>query len=66
MNQIIEIIVAPSGQSRVETHGFAGQGCRTASNFIESALGHQTSEQLTTEFHQVVGDRTVLKEGRQT
>ena len=48
----IEIIVGPKGESRLETKGFAGNSCREASRFIEQALGQQTGEQLTAEFHQ--------------
>ena len=48
----IEIIISPSGQSRVETKGFAGSKCRDASRFLEAALGKTTSETLTAEFHQ--------------
>ena len=54
MTKIIEIIISPTGQSRVETKGFAGAECREASKFIEQALGQRTSEQLTAEFHQHV------------
>ena len=53
MNKTIEIVVAPNGQSRVETKGFAGSVCRQASLFIEHALGQRASEQLKPEFHQV-------------
>ena len=52
MSQTIEIIVAPNGQSQVQTKGFTGSSCRQASGFIEQALGQQTSEQLTAEFYQ--------------
>ena len=52
MSQTIEIIVAPNGQSQVQTKGFTGSSCRLASGFIEQALGQQTSEQLTAEFYQ--------------
>ncbi|MCA9155754.1 MAG: DUF2997 domain-containing protein, partial [Planctomycetales bacterium] len=48
----IEIIVAPNGQSRIETQGFIGSGCREASQFIERALGQTMDERLKTEFHQ--------------
>ena len=54
MIQTIEIIVAPSGQSQVQTKGFTGSSCRHASQFIEQALGQQTTEQLTVEFYQQV------------
>ena len=48
----IEIIVSPTGQSTVQTKGFAGASCQDASRFIEQALGQRTGEQLTAEFHQ--------------
>jgi len=47
----IEIIVSPTGQSRLETRGFQGTACREASRFLETALGQQTSQTLKTEFH---------------
>ena len=52
MTQVIEIIVSPDGQARIETKGFAGASCRDASRFIEQALGQKAGEQLTAEFHQ--------------
>jgi hypothetical protein len=48
----IEILVAPNGQMQVQTKGFLGASCRDASRFLEQALGQQTDEQLTAEFHQ--------------
>ena len=48
----IEILVSPTGQSQVQTRGFTGVTCRTASQFLEKALGHASHEQLTAEFHQ--------------
>ena len=50
----IEILVSPTGQTTVQTKGFAGSSCRDASKFIEQALGQQTSETLTAEFHQAL------------
>jgi hypothetical protein len=50
--KIIEIIVAPGGQTSVQTKGFQGSSCRDATRFIEQALGKQTDEKLTGEFHQ--------------
>jgi hypothetical protein len=47
----IEITVTPEGKSRVETNAFAGNECREASRFLESALGNRTSETLTSEFY---------------
>ena len=53
MTQIIEIVVSPQGESKVETKGFSGASCRDASRFIELALGSRVGEQLTAEFHQL-------------
>ncbi len=47
----IEIIVSPTGETRLETKGFAGSSCRDASRLIEEALGQRSDERLTPEFH---------------
>ena len=54
MTKIIEIVISSKGETTVTTKGFAGQSCRDASKFIEQALGQQTGEQFTAEFHQAV------------
>ena len=51
MNRVIEIIVSPQGEARVETKGFAGAECRQASRFLETALGIVAHEDLTAEFY---------------
>ena len=48
----IEILVTPTGQTTVETKGFAGAECRDAGRFIERALGKTSKERLTAEFYQ--------------
>ncbi|QEF97879.1 hypothetical protein Mal15_19250 [Stieleria maiorica] len=53
----IEIIVAPDGNTRVETSGFTGSDCRQASRSLLQALGQQTSEQLKPEFHQAATEQ---------
>ena len=50
--KIIEIIVSPQGETKIETRGFSGSECQQASQFIELALGTKTSELVTPEFHQ--------------
>ena len=45
MTQVIEITIAPDGQTKLETKGFTGASCRDASRFIEQALGQQVGEQ---------------------
>jgi hypothetical protein len=64
MSKTIEIIVAPNGQSRVETKGFTGAECRQASQFIEQALGRRTGEQLNNEFHQQNGESQVNRQNQ--
>ncbi|MEQ8854792.1 DUF2997 domain-containing protein [Gimesia sp.] len=63
MNRTIEITVTPDGQTRVETKGFSGAGCREASRFIEEALGKRASERTTAEFFQIADERQRLQEG---
>ena len=60
--KIIEITVDAKGQTRVETRGFTGSGCREASRFIEQALGQPTGETLTTEFYQDQAAEQQLKQ----
>jgi hypothetical protein len=52
MNRLIEVIISPTGETRLHTKGFAGNACRDASRALEQALGQRTSEELTAEFHQ--------------
>ncbi len=59
----IEIIVSPTGETRVETRGFTGSSCRQASAFLEEALGTQTSERLTSEFFATGQQEQRLNEG---
>ena len=62
MTRIIEVIVAPNGETKVETKGFTGASCRDASEFIERALGRRTNETLTREFHQTATQQQPLQE----
>jgi hypothetical protein len=61
--QIIEVIVSPQGETRVETKGFTGSSCRQASQFIEQALGIQSSEKLTAEFYHQEAAQQRLQQG---
>jgi len=47
----IEIIVSPTGESRIETSGFTGNECQMASKFLETALGKRKSASLKAEFY---------------
>lgn len=61
----INIIISPTGETKIETVGFVGSTCRDASRFLESALGKRESEQLTTEFYadQSTSNTETQKEG---
>jgi hypothetical protein len=63
MTQIIEVIVSPTGETKIETKGFSGSSCRDASRFIEEALGQRTAEHLTAEFHQPSTTQHSAQEG---
>lgn len=60
--KIIEIIVSPSGESRVETKGFTGDSCREASKFIEIALGKVACEQVKPEFHERIQNENSIRD----
>ena len=64
MTRTIEIIVTPTGESTVQTKGFAGASCRDASRFLEEALGKRTDEKLTAEFYAGTQQTQQLQEGR--
>ena len=51
-NRTITIIVSPKGQTKIETHGFTGSVCQSASKFIEKALGKSIVERLKPTFYQ--------------
>ena len=63
MIKTIEIVVAPNGETRVETKGFTGAECRDASQFVERALGQQTDEQFKTEFYQTAALQQQVRQG---
>lgn len=60
--RIIEIVVSPTGQTDVQTKGFAGGECREASKFLEEALGQRVNETLTAEFHQAANQQVVQQQ----
>ena len=45
------IVISPTGATKIETIGFSGGECREATQFLETALGKRQSERLTTEFY---------------
>ncbi len=51
MTKTITILVKPSGETTVQTKGFAGGSCQDASRILELALGHRSGDRLTPEFY---------------
>ena len=45
----IELVVSPSGETKLETKGYSGDACRFASAFLEAALGQKLADQPTPE-----------------
>ena len=62
MNPRIEIIISPTGETRLETKGFTGASCRDASRALEQALGTTIREQLTADYHAVPTTTTLQHE----
>jgi DUF2997 family protein len=52
MPRIIEVVVSPTGETTVQTKGYASADCLQASRFLEQALGVTTSDLKTAEYHQ--------------
>lgn len=61
--QVIEVVVSPTGETRIQTRGFAGTNCRQASQFLEQALGIVGQEKLTAEYHQQATSGQAIREG---
>ena len=57
--KIIEIIIGPAGETRLETKGFTGSACKEASCLLEQALGAVQADRLTAEFHEQAAHRPV-------
>ncbi|MDZ4685555.1 MAG: DUF2997 domain-containing protein [Planctomycetaceae bacterium] len=51
MRPTITITISPTGEARIETHGFTGASCREATKVLEAALGVREHEQLTSAFY---------------
>src|SRR5262249_43725259 len=52
MARIIEVVVSPTGETTVQTKGYAGPDGLPASRFLEQALGVPTADRPTAEYHQ--------------
>jgi hypothetical protein len=47
----IDVLISPTGETKIETKGFAGPACQEATKALEAALGVKQSETLTAEYH---------------
>ncbi len=52
MPRVIEVVVSPTGETTLQTKGYAGADCLRASAFLEQALGVVADDRKTVEFHQ--------------
>ena len=52
MSRSIEIIVAPTGEIRIDAVNFKGADCEAATRFLEEALGTAGDRQRKPEYHQ--------------
>jgi len=52
MSRIIELIVSPQGETKIQTKGYSGGNCLHASKWLEQALGISTADSKTAEYYQ--------------
>lgn len=49
---VIEVVVSPTGETKVQTRGYDGAACLQATKFLEQALGVVTADRKTSEYFQ--------------
>jgi hypothetical protein len=54
----LEITVTRTGETILETKGFAGRSCLAATRLFENLLGRKTSDRLTSEFYAAASHST--------
>jgi hypothetical protein len=64
MTKIIEVIVSPTGETKIETKGFTGTSCQAASQALEHSLGIRQTERPTAEFYAQQTSHEQIREGR--
>jgi Protein of unknown function (DUF2997) len=62
MSRVIEVTISPTGETTVQTKGYTGGDCVSASRFVEEALGVVASERKTAEFF----ESTTIEQRQQT
>jgi hypothetical protein len=63
MTQTIEVIISPSGETKIETKGFAGSSCQQASQFLEQSLGAKLTDKPTADFYQESATHQTVQQG---
>ena len=63
MSRSIEIIVAPTGEIRIDAVNFKGADCEQATRFLEEALGQAGDRKRKPEYHQRQSTRQQQKLG---
>jgi hypothetical protein len=51
MSKVIQVVVNPQGETKIETMGFSGSSCQDATRELERALGASKEETLTGEYY---------------
>lgn len=59
MAKIIQVIVSPKGETKIETTGFTGSSCQDATRELERALGGTVSENLTGEYYAASNEQQI-------
>lgn len=59
MSKVIQVVVSPKGETKVETLGFTGSSCQEASRALEEALGAKTGETLTGDYYASAGEQQI-------
>ena len=62
MPSIIEVVVSPTGETTVQTKGYAGGDCLRASNFLEQALGVAVQDHKTVEYYQTAAAEQQIRQ----
>lgn len=56
----ITILISPSGDAKIEAHGFVGVECQQATQSLRNALGQDSNEQFKPEYAQLAAPASVL------
>ena len=62
MPRIIEMTISPTGETIVQTKGYAGAECQQASKWLEQALGIAAQDRNTAEFYHTAEQVQELKQ----